>query len=92
MTSTLKELSIAVSITTVGLILTKLGRFQYFDTNRNSISTFFEKKIKLHIGFSCCSTREVLSIDLSFTTTTTYEARVISILGVRTDREAPSVL
>ena len=41
--------SIDVSITNVGLILTKLRRFQHFGTSQNSISTFF--KIKYFLGF-----------------------------------------
>ena len=64
--STLEDLSIDVSITNVGLILTKLRRFQLFVKIR--ISNFFTKK-KSHInfGFPCCSTREDLSIDVSIT-------------------------
>ena len=48
--STRGDLSIDVSIITVGLILTKLGWFLHFSTSTNTsqklISTFFEKKIK----------------------------------------------
>ena len=61
--STLEDLSIDVSDTNVGLILTKLMRFQFFVKIR--ISNFFEKN---HIfGFPWCSTREDLSIDVSIT-------------------------
>ena len=60
-----KDLSIHVSITTVGLILTKLRWSQHFGLSKNSISTFIEKK--LFFLFLCCSTREDLSIDVSFT-------------------------
>ena len=48
--STREDLSIDVSITIVGLILTKLGWFQLFSTSRNTISNFFEKNIKF-LGF-----------------------------------------
>ena len=45
------DLSIAVSFSNVGLILTKLRRIQLFSTGQNtcqnSISTFLEKKFKL---------------------------------------------
>ena len=71
--STREDLSVDVSITYVGLILTKLGRFR-FSAYRNSgdgqnsilsISNYLEN---FHIfGFQCCSTRENLSIDVSIT-------------------------
>ena len=63
--STRSDLSIDVSITIVGLILTKVGWFQLFGTSQNSISNFFEKN--QIFGFPCCSTREDLSIDVSIT-------------------------
>ena len=44
--STREDLSIDVSITNVGLILTKLRWFQLFGKSQNLISNFFEKKIK----------------------------------------------
>ena len=47
---TREKLFIDVSITSVGLILTKLGWFQHFSTSKSSISTFFEKKFKF-LGF-----------------------------------------
>ena len=47
--STLEDLSIDVSNTNVGLILTKLRRFQLFVKIR--ISNFFEEKIILILGF-----------------------------------------
>ena len=47
--STLEDLSIDVSNTNVGLILTKLRRFQLFVKIR--ISNFVEKKIILILGF-----------------------------------------
>ena len=62
--STLEHLSIDVLNTNVGLILTKLRRFQLFV--KIQISNFFEKK-KSYFGFPCCSTREDLSIDVSIT-------------------------
>ena len=47
----LEDLSNQVPISTnVGLILTKLSSFQHFGTSQNSITTFFESKIKL-LGF-----------------------------------------
>ena len=68
--STREDLSIDVSITIVGLILTKPGRF-FFSAygnsgyGQNSISKFLKK---FHIsGFPWCSTREDLSIDVSIT-------------------------
>ena len=60
--STREDLSIDVSITNVGLILTKLRWFQLFVKIR--ISNFFEKKNHI-FGFPWCSTREDLSIDVS---------------------------
>ena len=64
--STRKDLSIDVSITNVGLILTKLRLFQLFSTSQNSNFELFLKKIQI-FGFPCCSTREDLSIDVSIT-------------------------
>ena len=67
--STREDLSIDVSITNVGLILTKLRWFKLFgtsqNTSQNSISNFFEK-IQIFV-FPCCSTREEVSIDASIT-------------------------
>ena len=69
--STGKAHSVDVSITNVGLISTKPGRFLFLAYGRsglgqNSISNFFEKKNQI-LGFPCCSTREDLSIDVSIT-------------------------
>ena len=64
--STCEDLSIDVSITNVGLILTKLWWFQLFGTSQNSNFELFWKKNQI-FGFPCCSTREDLSIDVSFT-------------------------
>ena len=61
--STLEDLSIDVSDTNVGMILTKLRRFQLFVKIR--ISNFFGKKS--YFGFPWCSTREDHSIDVSIT-------------------------
>ena len=47
--STLEDLSIDVSDTNIGLILTKLRRFQLFVKIR--ISNFFEKKNHINFGF-----------------------------------------
>ena len=68
--STRKDLSVDVSISYVGLILTKPGRF-FFSAYRNSgygqnsISNFL-KNFPIS-GFLCCSTREDHSIDVSIT-------------------------
>ena len=62
--STREDHSIDVSITNVGLILTKLRWFQLFVKSQNS--NFFEKKNQISV-FPWCSTREDLSIDVSIT-------------------------
>ena len=64
--STREDHSIDVSITNVGLILTKLRWFQLFDKSQNSNFELFWKKNQI---FRCpwCSTREDLSIDVSIT-------------------------
>ena len=71
--STYENLSIDVSITNVGLILTKLWWFLfsgyrnsgYGQNSFSSISNFLKK---FHIfGFPWCSTHENLSIDVSIT-------------------------
>ena len=64
--STREDLSIDVSITNVGLILTKLRWFQLFGKSQNSNFEFFWK-INQIFGFPWCSTREDLSIDVSIT-------------------------
>ena len=64
--STRKDLSIDVSITNVGLILTKLRWFQLFVKSQNSNFELFWKKNQI-FGFPWCSTRENLSIDVSIT-------------------------
>ena len=64
--STREDLSIDVSITNVGLILTKLRWFQVFVKSQNS--NFQLKKKNQIFGFPWCSTREDLSIDVSITT------------------------
>ena len=64
--STRENLSIDVSITNVGLILTKLRWFQLFVKNQNSNFELFWKK-NLILGFPWCSTHEDLSIDASIT-------------------------
>ena len=66
--STRKELSVDVSITNVGLISAKPGRFLFSAYGKSgygqySISNFKKK----NWGFPCCSTREDLSIDVSIT-------------------------
>ena len=71
--STREDLSVDVSITYVGLILTKPGRFFFWaygnsGYGQNSISSIsnFLKKFQIS-GFPWCSTREDLSIDVSIT-------------------------
>ena len=71
--STLEDLSVDISITYVGLILTKPGRF-FFSAygnsgyGQNSISSISNFLKKIHIfGFPWRSTREDLSIDASIT-------------------------
>ena len=64
--STREDLSIDVSITTVGLILTKLRWFQLFAISQISNFELFWKKIQI-FGFPLCSTCENLSIDASIT-------------------------
>ena len=64
--STREDLSIDVSITNVGLILTKLRWFQLFVKSQNSNFELFWKKIQI-FGFPCCSTHEDHSIDASIT-------------------------
>ena len=70
----LKDLSVDVSITNVGLVLTKPGRFLFSAYGNSGVRTefnfvdfqLFGKKI-LILGFPWCSTREDLSIDVSIT-------------------------
>ena len=64
--STCEDLSIDVSITNVGLILTKLRWFQLFVRSQNSNFELFEKKNQIFL-FPCCSTRKDLFIDVSIT-------------------------
>ena len=67
------DLSVDVSITYVGLILTKPGRFRFsaYGNSRygqNSISSISNFWKNFHIfGFPWCSTREDHSIDVSIT-------------------------
>ena len=64
----LEDLSVDVSITYVGLILTKPGRFLFSAYGQNSISSISNFLKKIHIfGFPWCSTREDHSIDVSIT-------------------------
>ena len=62
--STREDHSIDVSITNVGLILTKLRWFQFFVKSQNS--NFFEKKNQI-FWFPWCTTCEELSINASIT-------------------------
>ena len=64
--STREDHSIDVSITNVGLILTKLRWFQLFVKSQNSNFELFWKKNQI-FGFPWCSIREDLSIDVSIT-------------------------
>ena len=71
--STREDLSIDVSITYVGLMLTKPGRFLFSaygnsGYRQNSISSISNFLKKFYIsGFPWCSTREDLSIDVPIT-------------------------
>ena len=71
--STHEDLSVDVSITYVGLILTKPGRFRFSaygnsGYGQNSISSISNFLRNFHIfGLPCCSTREDHSIDVSIT-------------------------
>ena len=71
--STREDLSVDASITNVGLIVTKPGRFRFSaygnsGYGQNSISSISNFLKKFHIsGFPWCSTREDLSIDVSIT-------------------------
>ena len=71
--STRGDLSVGVSITYAGLILTKPGRFRFSayvnsGYGQNSISSISNFLKKFHIsGFPWCSTREDHSIDVSIT-------------------------
>ena len=62
--STREDLSVDVSITNVGLILTKL---RLFVKSQNSNFELFWKNKNQIFGFPWCSTREDLSIDVSIT-------------------------
>ena len=65
--STREDHSIDVSITNVGLILTKLRWFQLFIHQKSKFEfRTFWKKTRI-LGFPWCSTREDLSIDVSIT-------------------------
>ena len=64
--STREALFIDVSITDVGLILTKLRGFQLFVKSHNSNFELFRKKNQI-FGFPWCSTSEDLSINVSIT-------------------------
>ena len=65
--STREDHSIDVSITNVGLILTKLRWFQLFVKSQNSNFELFWKKKSIFFEFPWCSTREDLCIDVSIT-------------------------
>ena len=65
--STREDLSVDVSITYVGLILTKLRWFQLFVERQNSNFKLFWNKKNQFFGFPWCSSREDLSIDVSIT-------------------------
>ena len=60
-----KTSSIDVSITNVGLILTKLRWFQFFGKSQNSNFELFWRKKNQFFGFLWCSTRKDISIDAS---------------------------
>ena len=64
--STREYLSVDVSITNVGLMLTKLRWFRLVVKSQNSNFELFRKKNQI-FGFPWCSTREDLPIDVSIT-------------------------
>ena len=61
-----EDLSVDVSLTHVGLILTKLRWFQLFVKSQNSNFELFWEKNQI-FGFPWCSIREDHSIDVSIT-------------------------
>ena len=68
--STREDLSIDISITNIGLILTKPGRFRFSAYGNSGYGVYGQNSIslKFHIsGFPWCSTREDLSVDVSNT-------------------------
>ena len=68
--STREDLSVDASITYIGLILTKPGRFLFSGYRQNSISSisnFLKKEFKFLDFHAVASTREDLSIDVSIT-------------------------
>ena len=71
--STHEDLSIDISITNEGLILTKLRWFQLFSASQNSNFNFFLNQV---FRFPCCSSHEDLSIDVSIT----YEGLILTKL------------
>ena len=88
--STRKDLSIDVSITNVGLISTKPGRFHlgYVQNLISSISNFFwKKKSTFMVSVLYYSWRPFHWCINYYCRTDIDEARVNSFLGVRTDRQ-----
>ena len=67
-----EDLPIDVSITTVGLIVIKLGWFQHFGTSQYSYKSKFNFNLLWEevqfFGFPFCSTHKDLPINLSITT------------------------
>ena len=88
--STREDLSIDVSITNVGLILTKLWWFQLFVTSQNSnfeLLNFFFQILR----FQYCSSREDISIDVSIASVGLILTKLWWLftrgVGVQTDRQ-----
>ena len=81
--STREDLSIDVSITNVGLILAKPGRFLFSGYEQNSIWNFFEKKFNFW-GFHAVVFVKTFPLMYQLQI---IDVRVISFLGVRTDRQ-----
>ena len=95
--STRKNLSIHLSITNVGLILTKLGWFQHIKTSQVSISIFiffffFFFKSKFWVIMLKYLWRPFHWCINYYCRTDIDEAKVISILGVRTDMQNFGIL
>ena len=84
--STREDLSIDVSITNVGLILTKLRLFQLFSTSQNSNFELFWKKKSIFLVSMVYYSWRPFHWCINYQCRTDIdEAMVISFLGVRTD-------
>ena len=68
--STVNDLSIHASFATVGLIMSKIDEAEVISALQHKAKFYFDLSWKENqiFGYPCCSTREVLSIDVSITT------------------------